>query len=280
MRRVVLTFPLIVALAFGLVVSGIAPAARAQDDATPTADEEEDAQEGITFEFLGFGLGSELGTESDVILTRIIFEPGAVLPLLEEDPEPGLLVTEEGTLTILMEDASLNVLSTDGSFGTEEVEAGTEYELEPGFSVVIPGNESGEIRNDTDEEAVGLAAIISPAESGSDDDDSTDDNGSEDDSDSETDAASDDDSDAATSEVDVEIVDFAFSSDVIEVSAGTTVTWTNMDAAPHTATAEDGSFDSGSLGEGESFSFTFEEPGEYPYICSFHPNMTGTIIVT
>ena len=276
MRRILLTAPLIFALVLGLVFSGLAPTARAQDDATPTADEDEDAPEGVTFELLGYGLGSELGTESDVVLTRIIFEPGAALPLLEEDPEPGLLVTEEGTLTILMENATLNVLSiADGSFEAEEIEAGVEYELEPGFSVVIPGNESGEIRNDTDEEAVGLAAITVPAE----EDDGSGDDADGDDADGDDNASGEDD-DAATSEIGVEIVDFAFAPDVIEVSAGTTVTWTNMDSAPHTATAEDGSFDSGELGQGESFSFTFEEPGEYPYICTFHPNMTGTVIVT
>jgi plastocyanin len=77
----------------------------------------------------------------------------------------------------------------------------------------------------------------------------------------------------------IEIVDFAFSPAELTVPVGTTVTWTNQDSAPHTVTADDGSFDSGRLNQGDSFSFTFETPGTYTYVCAFHPNMTATITV-
>ena len=85
---------------------------------------------------------------------------------------------------------------------------------------------------------------------------------------------------AAAQDSSVSIVDFAFDSAAVTVEAGSTVTWTNDGDAPHTATAGDGTFDSGNLDPGESFSFTFDTPGTYAYSCSIHPNMTGTITVT
>ncbi len=85
---------------------------------------------------------------------------------------------------------------------------------------------------------------------------------------------------ATTGETEVTIVDFAFTPQELEVPAGTTVTWTNEDWAPHTVTAEDGSFDSCELVEGDTFEYTFDEPGTYSYLCSFHPGMVGTVVVT
>ncbi len=58
------------------------------------------------------------------------------------------------------------------------------------------------------------------------------------------------------------------------------MTWTNSGVAPHTATAEDGSFDSGTLASGATFEHTFSDPGTYAYLCQIHPDMTGTIEVT
>jgi plastocyanin len=78
----------------------------------------------------------------------------------------------------------------------------------------------------------------------------------------------------------VEIKGFAFNPATITVPAGTTVTWTNQDSAPHTATADDTSFDTGRLDPGKSGSVTFDKPGTYTYTCTFHPNMKGTIVVT
>ena len=84
---------------------------------------------------------------------------------------------------------------------------------------------------------------------------------------------------AAGEEATITIADFAFSG-VTEVTVGTTVTVTNDEGTTHTWTALDGSFDSGALGQGDTFEFAFAEPGEYAYQCSFHPSMTGTIVVT
>ncbi|CAN5527011.1 hypothetical protein BH09CHL1_BH09CHL1_30390 [soil metagenome] len=73
---------------------------------------------------------------------------------------------------------------------------------------------------------------------------------------------------------------FAFLPGELEVAAGTTVTWTNNDSAPHTVTATDGSFQSGTLEQGDTFSFTFETAGEFSYFCEFHANMTATVTVS
>lgn len=78
----------------------------------------------------------------------------------------------------------------------------------------------------------------------------------------------------------IQIAGFQFGPAVAEVVVGTTVTWTNFDGATHTATAVDGTFDSGEIPAGEEFSFTFEEPGTYNYFCAIHPEMVGTIVVT
>jgi plastocyanin len=85
-----------------------------------------------------------------------------------------------------------------------------------------------------------------------------------------------------TETTDVLIEDFAFDPPHIQVSVGDTVTWEQgADGVPHTATADDGTFDSGNLTEeGQTFEFTFEEAGEYPYICSIHPDMVGLVTVT
>jgi plastocyanin len=84
---------------------------------------------------------------------------------------------------------------------------------------------------------------------------------------------------ARAQDASVSIVDFAFDSPSITVEAGSTVTWTNVGNANHTVTADDGTFDSGTLGSGESFSFTFATPGTYGYHCTIHPNMTAQVIV-
>jgi plastocyanin len=79
---------------------------------------------------------------------------------------------------------------------------------------------------------------------------------------------------------DVQVVDFEFQPASLTIPAGATVTWTNVGQRSHTVSADDGSFDSGRLDPGETFSHTFAEPGTYTYHCGFHPEMQGTIIVT
>jgi plastocyanin len=84
----------------------------------------------------------------------------------------------------------------------------------------------------------------------------------------------------ATGAQTVNIQNFAFNPDTLSVPVGTTVTWNNLDNTAHTATADDGSFQSGTLQPGQSFSFQFQDAGTFTYNCAFHPNMQGTIEVT
>jgi plastocyanin len=77
----------------------------------------------------------------------------------------------------------------------------------------------------------------------------------------------------------VKIVNFSFTPATITVSAGTTVKWTNQDSAEHTVTADDGSFDSGQMAQGATFSFTFSKAGTFSYKCGNHPTMLGKVVV-
>lgn len=72
---------------------------------------------------------------------------------------------------------------------------------------------------------------------------------------------------------------FDFSPMAITVPAGTTVTWKNLDGEPHTVTSVDGLFRSGALDQNDTYSFTFNKPGVYKYICSIHPRMMASVTV-
>jgi hypothetical protein len=76
------------------------------------------------------------------------------------------------------------------------------------------------------------------------------------------------------------IQNFAFSPNPITIALGSTVTWTNLDGAPHTVTADDGSWGSSTLGHGGAYSHVFTSPGTYTYYCAIHPSMKGTVVVT
>jgi plastocyanin len=79
----------------------------------------------------------------------------------------------------------------------------------------------------------------------------------------------------------------AFNPQTITVSAGTTIKWTNEDQTAHSTTADNwkqgttdpNAWNSGPLNPGESFEFTFKNPGTYKYSCMVHPYMHGTVIV-
>ncbi|HEU4706227.1 MAG TPA: cupredoxin domain-containing protein [Solirubrobacterales bacterium] len=77
----------------------------------------------------------------------------------------------------------------------------------------------------------------------------------------------------------VQIVEFTYEPDPVVVQVGGKVVWQNEDAAPHTATADDGSFDTGTIDEGKLGSATFKEPGTFTYFCEIHPTMHGTVEV-
>jgi plastocyanin len=70
----------------------------------------------------------------------------------------------------------------------------------------------------------------------------------------------------------------AFNPSSITIAAGTTITWTNKDPMDHTVT-NNNNFDSGTIGSGKTWSFTFSNTGTYTYLCSLHSTMTAKVIV-
>ena len=86
---------------------------------------------------------------------------------------------------------------------------------------------------------------------------------------------------APTPAATVAIQNFAFVPATVTIKVGNSVTWTNMDSAPHTATDLANAFDSGSLATGKTFNFTFNTAGTYTYHCLIHSMMkTAVVIVT
>jgi plastocyanin len=77
----------------------------------------------------------------------------------------------------------------------------------------------------------------------------------------------------------IRIANFAYGPAMLNVAAGTTVSWLNDDNFPHNVVATDKSFKSQTLGQGDRFSFDFAERGEYKYFRTLHPYMTGKVIV-
>lgn len=77
----------------------------------------------------------------------------------------------------------------------------------------------------------------------------------------------------------IQIRNFAFVQNSLSVAPGTTVTWVNCDSETHTSTADGGAWDSGSLTPGSSFQRTFPAAGAFPFHCTPHPSMKGTVTV-
>ena len=77
----------------------------------------------------------------------------------------------------------------------------------------------------------------------------------------------------------VKMADISYQPQTLTIKAGDTVTWVNEDSVSHNAVAEDGSWRTDVFGYGGSASVTFDTPGTYPYMCTLHAAMKGTIIV-
>jgi plastocyanin len=77
----------------------------------------------------------------------------------------------------------------------------------------------------------------------------------------------------------VVIKNFMFQPTTITVKAGATVIWTNGDGEPHTVVSDSGLFRSAALDTNDSYSFKFDKPGTYRFVCSIHPQMVGTVVV-
>ena len=84
---------------------------------------------------------------------------------------------------------------------------------------------------------------------------------------------------APANTMEVKIDNFKFGPETLTVAVGTTVTWTNRDDIPHTVVSTDKVFKSKLMDTDEKFSYTFTKAGTFPYFCSIHPKMTGTIVV-
>jgi plastocyanin len=84
---------------------------------------------------------------------------------------------------------------------------------------------------------------------------------------------------APTSIVDVDIAKFAYGPKEITIAPGTKIVWTNHDETPHTVTSNDKSFASKGLDTDDKFEHTFASEGDYSYICTVHPFMTGVVHV-
>lgn len=77
----------------------------------------------------------------------------------------------------------------------------------------------------------------------------------------------------------VRIIEFFYDPDPVTIQVGGKVIWQNEDSDPHTATADDDSFDTGTIEEGKIKSETFKDAGTYTYFCEIHPKMHGTVEV-
>jgi plastocyanin len=78
----------------------------------------------------------------------------------------------------------------------------------------------------------------------------------------------------------VKINGYAFHPGTLKIKVGTTVKWTNEQNLDHTVTANNGSFNSGHLAPGHSFTHTFKSAGKFPYHCMIHTFMKATVVVT
>jgi len=85
--------------------------------------------------------------------------------------------------------------------------------------------------------------------------------------------------DAAAASANVAIANFAFDPATVTVKVGGKVTWKNDDSAPHQVYSDDGSIKGPEMQQGASFDYTFAKAGTFPYYCSLHKNMKGTVVV-
>jgi plastocyanin len=79
--------------------------------------------------------------------------------------------------------------------------------------------------------------------------------------------------------VDINIARFAYGPKDITIAPGTRIVWTNRDETPHTVTSSDKSFASKGLDTDDKFEHTFTSEGDFSYICTVHPFMTGVVHV-
>ncbi len=174
MRRIPVLLALVVLVLLGGLALPTQPVVIAQE-ATPAG--EEWMPEGVTFEPVTFATGADLEGLTDLAVIRLGLEPGAGFPIEEDDPSVGILLVESGTVTVQVEgpvtvtrgagmSEAMAAAEETGDFSTlmEPITAGEAVTLETGDAAYIPGNVTGEIRNDGQERAVALGFLIVPPE--------------------------------------------------------------------------------------------------------------------
>lgn len=178
MRRLSLLAPLLIVLLVGLVVVGWGGSTTFALEGTPTTDASA-PPEGVSFTALGFGTADQLpATPADFVVARFTLDPGASFPIEASDPSVTLATVESGVFTFKIEAAiTVTRAATIAAFADpnadqssiappEEMTAGTAFTMEAGDSAYFPGNIAGEVRNDGQEPAVALLAILEPSGGG------------------------------------------------------------------------------------------------------------------
>ena len=156
MRRFGVFLSIIAVVLLGIVAVRVQPVAIAQE-ATPSAEE----MAGLAFEPIGFAQGVALPSLADLTAAHGGFEPGAGFPFTPNDPEGVFVVVESGAITARVDEMSWTI--TRGAGASEEVAAGEDATLEVGDSAFIPGNVTGEVRNNGQERAEILIFLVSPS---------------------------------------------------------------------------------------------------------------------
>ena len=172
MRRFGLPVSIVAVALLGMGALHAQPVAVAQE-ATPAAGEMMPA--GVTFQMVAFTPDVDVSSPSDLFVFRVGLEPGASLPI-DDSPGVGIVFVESGTLTLQVEGqtsvnrgAGMNAAmataeaSGDMSGLSESVAAGEAATLEAGDAAFIPGNISGELRNEGQEPATALAFGVDPS---------------------------------------------------------------------------------------------------------------------
>ncbi len=264
-QRTILTVIVPLVLVVGALLVN-APGRIGAEQGTPAAG----APTGVTVEVLGRG-ASAVVPDRELLLRRRTFAPGASTTPHPADG-PVVLAVESGTVgfTVVEGAAQLTRAAAAGTPGpTEAVAAGTEAILAAGDAVFYDEGVVHVVRNTGDGVAMTVEARLPRAEGAPTE---------------ATPGASAEGTPAAGvaggETVMVDIQNFAYTPDPVTIPVGGSVTWTNRDAEPHTATAQDREvLQSGTLTPEESFTETFEQAGTYDYFCEFHPNMKGTLVV-
>jgi quercetin dioxygenase-like cupin family protein len=169
MRRI----PVLAAL-FAVIVPLLIGQAAVAQEATPSGEGTMPA--GVTFEPVTFATGIDLPSSGDLFVARATVAPGATVPIDKSDPSLGFLLIESGSLTVQVDtpvtvtrgaglSAAMATAEASGDFSglQEAITPGEAVTLDAGDAAYIPANSEGEIRNDGQEEAVGLAFLVIPS---------------------------------------------------------------------------------------------------------------------